>query len=157
MSKDIEIHENKILMLKNVLSKTIIVDENFEKKPFELRVKEFQDYILNNSLDGFGPLIIKNTIIGGEERKVEIVLLRQLRNESVKAIYPYGFIKELKTPPCLFSRFTGQEANSGFAGLKMQVYAYENDLVLDIESYTISQNINDNFQMDTFIPIIGRC
>lgn len=157
MSKEIIIYENKTLKLCNVLSRIFIVDDSFGEKPFELRVKEFNDFILNNSLVGYGPLIIKNTIIGTTDRKLQISLMRQLKNDSVKVTYPYSFQKEFKTPPSLFSRFKGKECDSGIANLKMQVYAYENDLVLDVESYAITTKEENEFVVDTFVPILGRC
>ena len=156
MSKEILVEENKVLKLKNVFIKTMIIDEEFTKVPFEKRIKDFEDYVRNNDYLPFGPLIIRNSIIGTEEAKIQLKLMIQLKKE-INVIPPYEFIKELKTKPCLFSRFIGEEKDSGLAGSKMQVYAYEHDLVLDVESYSITKKEDSHIVMDTFVPIIGRC
>lgn len=156
MNKEILVLENKTLKLKSAFSKTIVVDDSFNEKPFELIVKEFDDYMKNNKIIGYGPLIVKSGIVGTEEKKMIIKLIRQTKNEKINTIYPYEFKEEIKTPPCLFSRFNGNSNDQTISSMKMQVYAYEHNLVLDIESYTITKNNNDEVEIDTFIPIIGR-
>lgn len=157
MNKEILIYENKILKLTQIFSKTIVIDDNFNEKPFEIVLKEFDDYMKNNKMIGYGPLIIKSGIIGTDEKKMFLKLMRQIKNEDIKCIYPYEFYKEIKTPPCLLSRFEGNNNDSSIASMKMQVYAYEHDLILDIESYTVTKTIDDKVIIDTFIPILGRC
>jgi len=154
MNKEILIFENKVLKLKNVFSKSIIINDN--SKPLNIIVKEFDDYMKNNKLEGYGPLIIKTGIVGTTEKKMMIKLMRQLKNDNISVVFPYEFLAELKTPPCLLSRFQGVEKDSSMAGLKMQVYAYENSLILDVESYVISKKEKDELIIDTFIPIIGK-
>lgn len=156
MSKEIIIEENKVLKLKNVLTKTFIIDENFDENTFNIKIKEFNDYILNNKITSFGPMIIKNQIIGTDEKVIQFKLMIQTKSESLKVVAPYGFEIEHKTKPCLFSRFNGNHQNQGYANLKMQVYAYENDLILDVESYQVTKNKDNEVEIDTFVPIIGR-
>ena len=156
MNKEILVLENKTLKLSHVFSKTIVLDDNFNEKPFNLVVKEFDDYMKNNRIIGYGPLIVKSGIVGTEEKKMIIKLMRQAKNERINAIYPYEFQEEVKTPPCLFSRFNGNSNNQTMASMKMQVYAYEHNLVLDMESYTITKNNDNELEIDTFIPILGR-
>ena len=157
MNKEIIISENKILKLNQVISKAFIINDAFTSKPLELHIKEFYDYMKNNKIIGYGPLIIESGIVGNDEKKMILKFMRQTKNESISVVYPYEFYKEIKTPSCLFSRFQGLEKDSSIASLKMRVYAYENNLVLDIDSYTITNNENDEVIVDTFIPIIGRC
>lgn len=156
MSKEIIIEENKALKLNNVLTRTFTIDENFDECRFNTKIKEFNDYILNNKITSFGPLIIKNQIIGNEKKKIQIKLMIQTKNESLRVIAPYGFETEHKTKPCLFSRFNGNQQDQGYANLKMQVYAYENNLILDVESYQVTKNKENEVEIDTFVPIIGR-
>ncbi len=156
MSKQIIIEENKVLKLKNVLTKTFIIDENFDENAFNIKFKEFNDYILNNKIASFGPMIIKNQIIGTEKKLIQFKLMIQTKNESLKVAAPYGFEIEHKTKPCLFSQFIGNHQDQGYANLKMQVYAYENDLILDVESYQVTKNKDNEVEIDTFVPIIGR-
>ena len=156
MNKEIVVMENKILKLTHVFSKTIVIDEKFSETPFELQVKEFDDYMKNHKLLGYGPLVMKSGIVGTDEKKMIIKLMRQIRNDDVFGVYPYEFQEELKTPPCLFSRFEGNNDDSSIASMKMQVYAYEHNLVLDMESYTITKGKENEVEIDTFIPIIGR-
>jgi hypothetical protein len=156
MNKEIMIYENKTLKLSHVFSKTIVIDDSFNEKPFEMVLKEFDDYMKNNKLLGYGPLIIKSGILGNEEKKMYLKLMRQTKNDSIKCIYPYEYNEEIKTPPCLLSRFEGNNNDSQIASMKMQVYAYEHNLILDIMSYTITKPNEDMVIIDTFIPILGR-
>ena len=157
MSKVIDVYENKVLKLKNVFSQTLVIDEKFTNKPLELYYKDFIDYMKNNKIEGFGPIVVYNSIIGSDEKKMILKLLRQTKNEHISCVYPYEYQEEIKTKPCLFSRFNGYEKDAINQSYKMQVYAYENDLVLDIESYTISKQEEDKVSVDVFIPILGRC
>lgn len=158
MSKVIDIFENKILSLKNVFEKSILIDDKFGEKPFELRIKEFVDYCKNNKIETFGPLIIKTSLVGNEDVKVKLSFMVQTKLDEINAIFPYSFTKELKTMPSLFARFEGKSVDSEVATYKMKVYAYENDLILDNVSYTITKEVEDNnVIVDTFVPIIGRC
>ena len=156
MNKEILVLENKILKLKHVFSKTIVIDENFSDKPFNIIIKEFDDYMKNNKIEGFGPIIVKSGFVGNEEKKMYIKLMRQTKNDTIKTIYPYEYAEEFKTIPCLFSRFNGNSNDQAIATMKMQVYAYEHNLVLDTESYAITKINDDESQIDTFIPILGR-
>ncbi len=157
MNKEILIDENRTLKLKNVISLTINVTNLKNKEQFNNKVIQFDNYLKNNNLTQIGPLITETVIIGGDEPKILMKLIRQIK-ETHKPTIPYEFVNELKTDICLYSRFEGQEANASIAQSKMQVYAYEKSLILDTTSYQVhlERDSDNNVVLDTFIGILGR-
>ena len=67
MNKEILINENKILKLNQVISKAFIINDTFTSKPLELYIKEFDDYMKNNKIIGYGPLIIESGMVGPDD------------------------------------------------------------------------------------------
>ena len=67
MNKEILINENKILKLNQVISKAFIINDTFTSKPLELYIKEFDDYMKNNKIIGYGPLIIESGMVGTDD------------------------------------------------------------------------------------------
>lgn len=154
MSREILIEENKVLKLKNVLSRTLSFEDG---ELLDKKLHMFQNYLKNNKLESFGPLIINTYIEGDIEPKLIIKAMIQLKIENPKLLPPYVFEKELKVGPCLFSRFEGKEQFSNISQSKMQVYAYENNIILGTESYSVyKEQTEDNSVIDTFVPIVGR-
>jgi hypothetical protein len=52
-------------------------------------------------------------------------------------------------------RFTGKTQQLNFAYMKLNVYAFENDVVLDGSSYTVFVNQSEeNAIIDVFMPIM---
>ncbi len=154
MSREILIEENKVLKLKNVLSRTLSFEDG---ELLDKKLHMFQNYLKNNKLESFGPLIINTYIERDIEPKLIIKAMIQLKIENPKLLPPYVFEKELKVGPCLFSRFEGNEQHSGIAQSKMQVYAYENYLILGTESYMVYKDKKEETTtIDVFIPLIGR-
>lgn len=153
MSRKIIIEENKILKLKNVLIRKFKIDN----EPFEKMIHMFESYLKMHKIERFGPLIIKTHVEGTITPELVISAIIQVKDSNIKLISPYTFIEELKIGPCLFARFDGEETYANIAQSKMQVYAYENNLILGTESYSVYKEKNEkNTCIDTFIPIVGR-
>lgn len=153
MNKEIIIEENKILKLKNVLMREFKLDE----EPLNKKLYMFESYLKMHKIETFGPLIIKTHIEGTDKPDLLISVLIQTKEENPTIIRPYSFTSEVKVGPCLFSRFIGKEENAGIAQSKLQVYAYEKNIVLGSESYSVYKNQTSEYaEIDTFVPIIGR-
>jgi len=68
---------------------------------------------------------------------------------------PAGFVKKesQKIGPCMYARFNGIEENLIYASQKVSVFAYENEINLKKESYTVYVEKNkDVATIDIFIP-----
>lgn len=153
MNKEILIEENKILKLKNVLMREFKLDE----EPLDKKLYMFESYLKMHKIETFGPLIIKTHIEGTDTPNLIISVLVQTKEENPTIIRPYSFTSEVKVGPCLFSRFIGEEENAGIAQSKLQVYAYEKNIVLGSESYSVYKTQTAEYsEIDTFVPIIGR-
>lgn len=156
MSKEILVDSNRFLKLKNVLELTIDLSKLNDENNINKKIKMFDDYIKNHNLNSYGPLVISTNIIGGDSPKILMKLVRQIKNIEHKTISPYEIKNEFKTENCVYSHFEGNENDVNIAQLKMQVYAYEHDLVLDTICYLVYILQKDDFvKVDTFIPILG--
>lgn len=157
MNKKIFVDENRTLKLKNIISYTIDVANLKNKEQFNNKVIQFDNYLKNNNLTQIGPLITETVIVGGDNPKIFLKLIKQIK-EIHKPIFPYKFLSEVKTGICLYSRFEGKESDANIAQSKMQVFAYENSLILDTTSYQVhlERDENSNVIVDTFIEILGR-
>ncbi len=158
MSKNIYVDSNRTLKLKNVLTYTMNLSNAKEENYLDKRVIDFENYIKNHGLQKVGPFIVQTVLKGGDEPAILLKFLQQIRNEDFKPIAPYEMTEEIKTGQCLYSHFEGQESDSNIAQSKMQVYAYENDLILDSTSYTvyIQRDESGNCIVDNFTLILGR-
>ncbi len=154
MNKEILIEENKVLKLKNVLMREFSFDD---EDSLDKKMHMFESYLKVHNIETFGPLIIKTYIEDDDNSKLIITVIIQTQSNHPKVLVPFKFHKELKVGPCLFARFEGNEQFSSLAQGKMQVYAYENSIVLGSESYSVFKERNENYSIiDTFIPIVGR-
>lgn len=153
MNREILIEEDKVLKLKNALIREFKIDD----EPLDKKLHMFESYLKMHKIETFGPLIIKTHIEGTETPELIISALVQVKDDNPKLLSPYKFEKELKIGPCLFSRFEGKEQFSNISQSKMQVYAYENNIILGTESYSVyKEQTEDNSVIDTFVPIVGR-
>ena len=139
MNKEILIEENKVLKLKNVLMREFSFDD---EDSLDKKMHMFESYLKVHNIETFGPLIIKTYIEDDDYSKLIITVIIQTQSNHPKVLVPFKFHKELF---------------SSLAQGKMQVYAYENNIVLGSESYSVFKERNENYSIiDTFIPIIGR-
>jgi hypothetical protein len=152
MSREILILENKVLKLKNTLIRKFKIDD----EPLEKKLHMFESYLKIYKIETFGPIILKTHIEGTDLSELVISAIIQVKSDKPKLLSPYKFENEIKVGPCLFSRFEGKEQYANIAQCKMQVYAYENNIILGTESYSIYKERNEKYSViDTFVPIVG--
>lgn len=156
MNREILVDDSRILKLKNIISITINLSKLKDPDDLNKKIKNFDDYCKNNALQIVGPLVTETIMIDGDEPKILLKLMRQII-DKFKPTIPYQFEEELKTNVCLYSRFEGNENDSSIAQSKLQVYAYENEYILDTSFYQVHIKKEENYVViDTFIPILGR-
>lgn len=153
MSK-LQYYQNKVLKLQNVLiCKLDLTDENID---FNVIVEKMQSYIKVKGAMQMGPLVqhTKTIVTGEEELDMEICLLLQCNNYICSVEKPYRIESIIRVPDCMYCRYIGPEEKMAFAYDKINLEAFENDIELTGESYTVfvEQNEEGIIVADVFMP-----
>lgn len=130
-------YPSKILKLSNVLIKRCQVqDENFD---YNLTIEQMQSFIRTKGAMQIGPLIqYTNTCLNESgEMDIDIRVMMQSNSYIHKMEQSYVMESVLRVPNCMYCRYIGPEEKLGFAYQKIQLEAFENDIPLKGDSYTI--------------------
>lgn len=148
------ISQNKVLKLKNVLISKMNLEE--EDVDFYLIVDKMQSYIKVKGATQVGPLIqqTKPFVNDAEEVDMEINFLLQCNNFIHNVEKTYRMESVLRIPNCMYCRYIGPEDKLKFAYDKINLEAFENDIELTGESYTVfvDQNEEGTIVADVFMP-----
>lgn len=155
----IEFRENKILKLTNVLSRKVPTKEiTHQDKQFIM----LANWIKAKGYESVGPIIVYNSGLQGTDEDgqpiIESRILVQLKNDHVRLEMPYRFEKELRVENCLLARFHDKAEKLQFAISKLTLFAYENDIELTGETYTIlvEQSEEGVLLADVFMPVAKK-
>lgn len=98
-----------------------------------------ESYIKSKGNTMIGPSINYTTVKVDEsgQAKVVIKLMGQLKSPIHNVEPPYELKNQIRVSDCLFARFNEKEENLQFAYSKLQLYAFENDIKLKGDSYTV--------------------
>lgn len=146
-----EISENKTLKLTNVLIKTLI-EEDFEN--FEKSVEQMENYIKSKGYQPLGPLVQYTTTNVNENGELSVIikLMRQVSNYINHVEPPYSMESVIRIKDCMYVRYTGPESKIKYAYDKINLTAFEEDIELKGDSYTVFVNqIDDNIVADIFM------
>lgn len=149
----ITVRENKVLKLKNILIREI------EEKEFNAidKVAYMMDsYVKSKGNSTLGPMINYSSTSIDENGQVKIILklMIQLKNPIHNVETPYKLKNEIRVTNCLFARFCEKEENLQFAYSKLQLYAFEKDIKLKGDSYTVFVDNKDNrMTADVFMQV----
>lgn len=132
----ISIRENKTLKLTNVLIRELSENEIIDIDKINYMM---DSYIKSKGNSTIGPIINYSNLEVDEngQAKIRIKIMVQLKNPIYNVEAPYEIKKELKISNCLFARFNEKEENIQFAYQKLGVYAFENDIKLKGDLYTV--------------------
>ena len=132
----IAIRENKTLKLNNLLIREVSENELIDINKISYMM---DSYIKSKGNSTIGPMINYSTVEVDEsgQAKVIIKLMVQLKNPIYNVEKPYELENQLRVTNCLFARFTEKEENLQFAYQKLGVYAFENNIKLKGDSYTV--------------------
>lgn len=147
----IKISNTKILKLTNVITQEIDIIENFD---FITKVTQIENYIKSKGATPIGPLIQKTLYHINDEGQLEIkvYLMRQANNFIHNVEPPYTMESVLRVKNCMYARYTGPEEKLKFAYDKINLTAFEEDIELSNESYTIFvDKQDDNIIADVFV------
>ncbi len=154
----IETREKKTLKLTNVLSRKIPYKEAFSQ---DKQLMMMTNWIKAKGYKTMGPLIIYSKGMVGVDSDgapiVDISMMIQLKESNITTEAPYSFQNQICIPNCLFARFNDDGEKIQFATNKLTLYAYENDLELTGESYTIVLEQNEKRMLaDIFMPVKAK-
>lgn len=144
MSK-LQFNQNKTLKLQNALIGKINLED--EEMDFNIFVEKMQSYIKVKGATQIGPLIqyTKPFVNDEEELDMEINMLLQCNNYVHSVEKPYVMESVVRVPNCMYCRYIGPEEKLKFAYDKINLEAFENDIELTGESYTVfvDQNVEE--------------
>lgn len=153
MSK-LQYSPSKILKLQNVLvCKVELLEENMD---FNLIIDKMKSYIKVKGGVQIGPLIqhTKKFVNEKEELDVEISFLLQCNIFIHSVEKTYRMEPVLRIPNCMYCRYMGPEQLLKFAYDKIQLEAFDNDIPLKGDSYTIfvyRDEENETITADVFM------
>jgi len=150
MSK-LELSHSKTLKLTNVL--TYEVTPSPETK-LDLEILKMDNYIKSKGSQPIGPLIQYTAPQTNSDGTIRIIvkLLRQSNSYIQNADSPYTMSLVLRIKDCMYVRFIGEESNLQFAYSKITLTAYEEDIALIGDSYTIFvDRAEDTLTADIFM------
>lgn len=139
----IQIRENKTLKLNKVLIRKV---SKFEIEDIDKISYIMQGYIKSKGNSTIGPRIISSNISINEygEREDNINLIFQLKDKVECDNKTYKYKDQIKVSNCLFARFSENEENLYLAYNKLEVYAFENNIKLGDNLYTVRVIENEN-------------
>lgn len=147
----IDISHNKSLKLTNV----VIVSVEAESLVDYNRVVEgINNYIKSKGASPIGPLIQKTEYNINEEGQIDIhvYLMRQANTYIHSMEAPYRIKSLIRVPDCMYARYVGPEEKMSLAYNKINIVAFEEDIALSNENYTILvDRQEDDIVADVFI------
>lgn len=147
----IDISKNKCLKLTNVIS-ALVEAENLVE--FNALVDKINNYILSKGALPIGPIIQKTEYVVNDEGQMDVrfYLMRQSNNFIHSVELPYKIDSVIRVPDCMYARYIGPEETLKFAYDKISIIAFEEDIDLSTENYTILvDQQDDDIVADVFI------
>lgn len=149
--KNIIIKEKKTLKLDNVIERRLNEEDLKTISPDKI-ITLLNTQLMSKGAKPVGPLI-NHTKAEGGHNYISFILQadRQVNVDS-----PYQFKSQQTIKNCLFARFEGLEFNIDYAYQKLNVYAYENNIELKPESYSVVTSPVDKkgeISVDIFMPV----
>lgn len=153
ITEKIIVKENKILKLNNVLIREVSQNEfiNIKKVAYMM-----ESYIKSKGNSVVGPMINYSAAQGNENGQPTLILklMLQLKNPICNIETPYEFKNHIRVTNCLFARFTENEEKLRYAYVKLELFAFENNLELKGDSYMVSvDKSNEKIVADVFMEL----
>ena len=146
---EIKVAENKTLKLTNVVARRIAPEELGNMM---VALTQLQNFIKSHNAQPIGPLVQALKIGPAPEHAPELYLMQQATQLITQTEPGYEVDAVLRVKNCLYAHYTGPMAYSQLASSKLQILAFEKDLKLTGDNYTIfvSQD-DDDAVVDVFM------
>ena len=138
---EIKVAENKTLKLTNVLSHEV---QPTEMGNMQLVLTQMQNFMKSNGAQPIGPLVQAIKIGPAPEHAPELYMMQQATQLITQTEPGYEVDAVLRVKNCLYAHYTGPMAYSQLASSKLQILAFEKDLKLSGDTYTIFVNQDDD-------------
>ncbi len=138
---EIKVAENKTLKLTNVLSRVVLPEELGN---LSVILTQMQNFIKSNNAQPIGPLVQAIRMGTGPDHVPEMYMMQQATQMISKMEPGYHMDAVLRVKNCLYAHYTGPLSKSQLASAKLQIMAFENDIKLTDNSYTIYVNQDDD-------------
>ncbi|MDR0884804.1 MAG: hypothetical protein LBN22_00315 [Clostridiales Family XIII bacterium] len=160
-NRKIHISKSKTLKLVNVVSIEVKLCEfdNFDHLIPEI-IDSLERYMMQMGTKPVGPLVQKisyfvcdNGLLGTKR-----IFMRQAEAFIPHIEPPYSVSRMINVPNCMYTRFVGEVSNLQHAYSKIKVIAYEDNIKLNRDCYTVFiDNDKDRgiITSDIFIPKIA--
>jgi len=143
MADKFQVSYKKTLKLQNVLVReTLSVDEMEE---IQKNLIMMENYIKSKGSMPIGPLVQYSSpgITESGQMFINTKYLRQCNTYINKVEKPYIMESVIRVPDCLYVRYTGPEDKLDFAYEKLHLIAFEEELHLKGDSYTVFLELKD--------------
>jgi hypothetical protein len=162
MTREIAIYRSKTLKLSNCLLLDLSKKEDFEQlQNFQVLVEQMELHIRQKGAQPIGPLIQRMNVKVAEngEPQMFVTFIRQADTFIHHTDAPYQTESLIRESDCLYTRFVGEEEHMQFAYNKLQVVAYEEEIPLRGDAYTVFVGGNEadgTIVADVFMPKADR-
>ena len=137
--KEIKVAENKTLKLTNVLSREIHPEE---MASLPVVLTQMHNFIKSNNAQPIGPIV--QAMVVGEDRQMHLYMMQQATQLIPRMEAGYSMDAVLRVRNCLYAHYTGPMSHNQLATAKLQIMAFENDIKLTGDNYTIYVNQDDD-------------
>lgn len=144
---EIKVAENKTLKLTNVVARRIAPEELGNMM---VALTQLQNFIKSHNAQPIGPLVQALKIGPAPEHAPELYLMQQATQLITQTEPGYEVDAVLRVKNCLYAHYTGPMAYSQLASSKLQILAFEKDLKLTGDNYTIFVSQDDD---DTVVDV----
>ena len=129
----------KEIKLTNVLSREIHPEE---MASLPVVLTQMHNFIKSNNAQPIGPIV--QAMVVGEDRQMHLYMMQQATQFIGQMEQDYHMDAILRVKNCLYAHYTGPMSQSGLASQKLNIFAFENELELNGNVYTIFVNQDDD-------------
>lgn len=139
--REIQIAQNKTLKLTNVLARKIEAEEFAN---LQIVLTQMQNFMKSNGAQPIGPLVQAVKMGTGPDHVPELYMMQQATQMIPQMEPGYHMDAVLRVKNCLYAHYTGPMSHNQLATAKLQIMAFENDIKLTGDNYTIYVNQDDD-------------
>ena len=103
-----------------------------------------QNFMKSNGAQPIGPLVQAVKMGTGPDHVPELYMMQQATQMITQMEPGYHMDAVLRVKNCLYAHYTGPMSHNQLATAKLQIMAFENDIKLTGDNYTIYVNQDDD-------------